>query len=645
MTILLITFYIQLLVIFRFKVKSDSFLLSTIKAGLSISLTIFCITSFLNFLHKIDPFSNLLSWLIVNLIPFIFLLKNNANIKPLVGNTLDRYILKLRKLTFLKKMVILMIALFTSLLFTQGLLYPPTNWDSMTYHLPRIMQWIQHGSLAYYPTHIVRQLYQPPFAEYAILQTVLLNKSDLFAFAIQFMYYLLVTFTVIEITSYFSKKSNVRWVAGLLCLFLPEAVLQATSTQNDVVVSFFIASSILFLLLILKTPSILNFIFLGVSIGLALLTKALAYVYLPVFVGLFLVLFIIKNYKTWKKSYFIGGILTLVIVFSVNINHLQKNYALCHNIMGTDPKEDKEYKLEDRSIRGISSNIIKNIGLHLDPFFVGNLGNILVEKIHIILHYDVNKKGMNYVDTKFTTYPGWRNHEDTQPNFLHLLLGFTAIISIVFVFLRKNTEYYTVSYYYICILVSFLLFNYLLKWQPWNTRIHLPLFFLMIPAIALLITQFKIKSKIIFIATIILIPYGFYLAIFNYSRPLITKERLTSSIKYSDNRYKKYFANKLSDYDEYQNIRQKINPTAKNIGLQIHSDAWEYPLYYPVIENKNKFENILIKNYSAKYPIKINTFAYLISNLENGRTFKLNRHTYYNLTPKNTKIWLYKLQK
>jgi len=305
-----------------------------------------------------------------------------------------------------------MIALFTSLLFTQGLLYPPTNWDSMTYHLPRIMQWIQHGSLAYYPTHIVRQLYQPPFAEYAILQTVLLNKSDLFAFAIQFMYYILVTFTVIEITSYFSKKSNVRWVAGLLCIFLPEAVLQATSTQNDLVVSFFIAASILFLLLILKKPSILNFIFLGVSIGLALLTKALAYVYLPVFVGLFLVLFIVKNYKTWKKSYFIGGILTLVIVFSININHFQKNYALCHNIMGTDPKEDKEYKLEDRSIRGISSNTMKNVGLHLDPFFVGNLGNNLVEKIHLIMHYDPNQKGMNYVETKFTTYPGWRNHED-----------------------------------------------------------------------------------------------------------------------------------------------------------------------------------------------------------------------------------------
>ena len=645
MTILVITFYIQLLIVFRFKVKSDSFLLATIKTGLVVSFTIFCITSFLNFFNKIEHFSFVISWLLLNLIPSVFLLKNTSSIKQTIKITYERFILKLRQLTFLKKIVLFIVSVFLTLLFIQGLIYPPTNWDSMTYHLPRIIQWINHRSLDYYPTHIVRQLYQPPFAEYTILQTIILNKSDLFAFAIQFIFYLLVTFTVIEITSYFSNKSNVRWVAGLLCLFLPEAVLQATSTQNDVVVSFFIATSILFLLLILKNPSIFNFIFLGISIGLALLTKALAYVYLPVFVGLFLMLFIQKNYKTWKKSYFIGGVLTLTFVFSVNINHFQKNYTLCHNMMGTDPKEDKEYKLEDRSLRGISSNIIKNLGLHLDPFFVGNLGNKVVEKIHILMNYDPNKKGMNYVDTKFSTYPGWQNHEDTQPNFFHFLLGFTALFSLGLVFGRKKREYYTISFYYLGVIVSFLLFNYLLKWQPWNTRIHLPLFFLLIPAIAILCSSLKLTLNFTYVIILFLIPYSFYLSVYNYSRPFITKEKLTSSITCSDNRFKKYFANNIGDYMEYKNMLLMINPTSKNIGLHVHSDTWEYPLYYPLFENKNTLENILVENYSAKYPTLIKRYSYIISNLKNVKTINLKHHTYYNLTPKNSRIWLYKLQK
>src|SRR5580765_7656827 len=41
----------------------------------------------------------------------------------------------------------------------------PTTWDSMSYHLARVAHWAQNHTVAFYPTHIVRQLYQPPWAE------------------------------------------------------------------------------------------------------------------------------------------------------------------------------------------------------------------------------------------------------------------------------------------------------------------------------------------------------------------------------------------------------------------------------------------------------------------------------------------------
>jgi len=167
----------------------------------------------------------------------------------------------------------------------------------------------------------------------------------------------------------------------------------------------------------------------------------------------------------------------------------------------------------------------------------------------------------------------------------------------------------------------------------------------MIPAIAILSNNIKFKLNFTYLAIFILIPYGFYVSIFNYSRPLITKAKLTSTIKCSDNRFKKYFANNLSDYVEYNTILQTIKPTSKNIGLQIHSDAWEYPLYYPLFKNKNKLEKILVENYSAKYPTLIKRYSYIISNLKNVKTINLKHHTYYNLTPKNSRIWLYKRQK
>ena len=50
----------------------------------------------------------------------------------------------------------------------------PITVDSMTYHLARVAHWAQHASIAFYPTHVIRQIHQPPWAEYAVLHLFLL---------------------------------------------------------------------------------------------------------------------------------------------------------------------------------------------------------------------------------------------------------------------------------------------------------------------------------------------------------------------------------------------------------------------------------------------------------------------------------------
>ena len=71
--------------------------------------------------------------------------------------------------------VILLIGSVTLLL---ALVCPPNNWDSQTYHLPRIEHWIQNGSLEFYRTHIERQLDLPGFAEVLLLPLRLLSGGD-----------------------------------------------------------------------------------------------------------------------------------------------------------------------------------------------------------------------------------------------------------------------------------------------------------------------------------------------------------------------------------------------------------------------------------------------------------------------------------
>ena len=55
----------------------------------------------------------------------------------------------------------------------------PYNWDSLTYHLPRIMHWVQNKSVAHYATNIDRQIASPPLAEFINLHIYLLmGKKD-----------------------------------------------------------------------------------------------------------------------------------------------------------------------------------------------------------------------------------------------------------------------------------------------------------------------------------------------------------------------------------------------------------------------------------------------------------------------------------
>ncbi|MHB9140228.1 MAG: hypothetical protein ACYC4Q_12560 [Victivallaceae bacterium] len=75
--------------------------------------------------------------------------------------------------------LILIITLFTALA------YPPTNYDSMTYHMARVANWISNQNVAFYPALNPRQNYQPPLAEYTILFLQILTGSDIFANCVQ----------------------------------------------------------------------------------------------------------------------------------------------------------------------------------------------------------------------------------------------------------------------------------------------------------------------------------------------------------------------------------------------------------------------------------------------------------------------------
>src|SRR4030095_6349372 len=59
-----------------------------------------------------------------------------------------------------------------------ALITEPNNFDSQTYHLPRIEHWIAQRSVEFFPTGIYRQAATPPGAEYLLPHLRLLTGGD-----------------------------------------------------------------------------------------------------------------------------------------------------------------------------------------------------------------------------------------------------------------------------------------------------------------------------------------------------------------------------------------------------------------------------------------------------------------------------------
>jgi hypothetical protein len=179
------------------------------------------------------------------------------------------------------------------LLLATGLVYPPNNYDSMTYHMSRVAHWIQNGSVGYYETSLPLQNVMVPGVEYLILFLQVLSNSDYLANFVQFLAFVFLIFS----TKYLNRIIGIpAWLSPYLLILvatLPMALLQASSTQTDLTASLLVYAIIFSFRRIfcgrLYRMSNKEFLFAGISVGSAFLVKptALLAAFPIIVVGLF----------------------------------------------------------------------------------------------------------------------------------------------------------------------------------------------------------------------------------------------------------------------------------------------------------------------------------------------------------------------
>lgn len=125
-----------------------------------------------------------------------------------------------------------------------ALAYAPNTWDSMTYHLSRVMHWQQNASVAHYATNIDRQIQMPPFAEFVILHLDTLSGNDRWANMVQWFAMVGCAVGVTQIARRLGASAREQVAAALLTSAIPVGVTQATSTQNDYVVALWMVCAV-----------------------------------------------------------------------------------------------------------------------------------------------------------------------------------------------------------------------------------------------------------------------------------------------------------------------------------------------------------------------------------------------------------------
>jgi hypothetical protein len=546
-------------------------------------------------------------WVLVSLIlAFNYLVILRRTKQPIQPSR--NFKIKNTKLPLFLIFLLYSIAFIVAVVGLTALIAPPNNWDSMDYHMPRVVHWIQNYSVAHYPTNFLPQLYQKPWAEFTIMHFQILSGGDRFANLVQWLSMVGSIIGISLIAKQLGADLRGQVFSAVVVATIPMAILQGSSTQNDFVVSFWLVCFVYYVLLTLKEKiSLVHSSKLGASLGLALLTKGTAYIYtLP-----FFILFFITGLKRFRWQFWNPLLVITFLVLVINIGDYTRNFELFGSPLAVG---GDKYTNEIFSASVLLSNIIKNITLHIGTINLVNTGIIKVlHLIHPILGLDINDPRTTWGEFRIRPFS---NHEDSAGNLIHLLLiFFTVIIVSTQKKLREQRDGDFVIYL-VTTLGVFLLFCLLLKWQPFHSRLHLPIFVLFSAFVGVVLS--KITNKAANRIAIILILSALPWVIFNSSRPLLfSMDRqefvkngnvtFTSKNLWNTSRIEQYFNNRPELESPYTEAVDFVkNKGCSDIGLAMEN--WEYP-FWVLLQKGNKdthLEHVNVKNISDvlsyKYP-------------------------------------------
>jgi len=450
-------------------------------------------------------------------------------------------------------------------------LYPPNNYDSLTYHMARVAHWMQNGSVEYYPTIINRQNEMGPGAEYIILFFQLLTGSDILANSVQLFSFGLLFFSLDYLLRILKISKKLSSLIIILCLTAPMAVLQATSTQNDLVATVIIFAIILSSRRLftgnIKRMTSVDFVMIGIAMASGFLVKPTTLVIAAplILIG---VLFQLKNLISSTqilKTTFFGLMAALFMIALVAGPDIARKKV--HNV-----SRHEVYPLFSQWNTDRFWNPVRMLGQNT-PFPADT------KKLLKCLKYSGNLSTQNVFNLS----------EDLVGNpFQFFPLVALALLTILLSPIGLIKPGYRVSMILsLYPLIAWTLFALIIRDNVWITRLQLPLFFLL-PFSFMYVARIAHSKKMLrkvfqwasAVTALISLAYGTLAATNVPSRPLVLShfwgERPSRAGAYYNNDGIKKEQDKL--------LKTAHDMQCKRIGLILGPDSVDYPLTWRAMQ-------------------------------------------------------------